>query len=117
MNFTVTVGPAFDGVFVGCDLVVDGSAPLGCEDLAPDVADTVSIPVEYGVPFSVEASIEMEGGAFPGEPAGASLEYGFTSAGLEEVPTPEPSSALLLLPGLAAVLFAARRARGRLARA
>jgi hypothetical protein len=75
---------------------------------------TFSETVEYGVPFSIQLDLQTFGLSDLGDPEDARVTYNFAQPGLAA--TPEPSSILLLMPGLAGVMSAAKsRARSRIA--
>lgn len=90
----------FDGTSQSCDQLfpVDGGSVLGSE---------LSYTTAYGVPFSIGLQIDRYALAEFGEDTGgATVTYSLSGAGLTL--TPEPCSILLLVPGLAGVMFAVR---------
>jgi hypothetical protein len=96
VNFTIMEPAMFAGI--SCSFVFDGVTQL--------CPNTLSETVEYGVPFSVQLNFQATGISIRGDPQDAILTYDFAQPGL--VTTPEASSALLLLPGLVGVFFAAK---------
>lgn len=92
---------------VSCTLAIDGVS-----ELCDPAGVTESFPVEFWVPFSISLDADASGGAWAGVDEYENFSYSISGPGLFALPTPEPSSGLLLLPGLAGVFFAARlRAR------
>ena len=101
---------AIQGPYYDCSVKVFGGSAGSCND---------PVIVEYGVPFTMDIELSMfaENGSV-GESVLGDLSVDFSQPGLEAIPTPEPSSILLLMPGLAGVMFAARlRTSDRWARA
>jgi hypothetical protein len=108
VNFVVDQPFNFPTTTMSCGFTFDG-APQMC-DLREGTVD-FSETVQYGVPFTVGLDVGIDGQATNGFPEDGQINYDFSQPGLQA--TPEPSSVLLLLPGLAGVLFVARsRARG-----
>jgi hypothetical protein len=111
----------FDAGFipqVSCSFSFDGGAAQLCgfPTEVPGDEMTFSETVEYGTPFSVDLEATIFGST-PDEPGDGFFSYDFEQQGLQ-VLTPEPSSILLLMPGMAGVFFVARsRAKSRPARA
>jgi len=112
---TTTVAFKFNGITTtaseGCSFTFNGTTIPGC--LPP--AETYTETVEYGTPFTVGLSLQIIANSTDGNPIRGNFSYDFNNAGLQVAPTPEPSSILLLMPGLAGVMFAAKsRLRTRL---
>jgi hypothetical protein len=98
---------AVDGVSQTCGVL----APVGTGFLGYDL----SFAVEYGVPFSVGLGVGRDVIASDGEDTGSStVTFSLSGPGLTL--TPEPSSILLLMPGFAGVIFAARSRARRMSR-
>jgi hypothetical protein len=94
---------------VSCSLSVDGVEQQSCIG-GPDW--TYSETVQYNVPFLVDFQVQMNGvavGMFDGDGFLGQLEYSVNAPGLELVPTPEPSSMLLVTSGLLGIVASARR--------
>ena len=101
-GFTTTAVPS-------CSFIFNGVTQPFCTPFAQTYSETV----EYGVPFFVGLDLGVFAKAFNGAPADGSFSYNFNQPGLQAAP--EPSSILLLMPGLAGVLFARRsRTKGAL---
>jgi hypothetical protein len=95
---------------VSCTFTFDGTSQ-SCGPLVPVdgavLGSELSFTAEYGVSFSIDLQIARYAVAFNGEDTGgATVTYSLCGPGLTL--TPEPSSVLLLLPGLAGVLVAVR---------
>lgn len=103
VNFVVNQPLSFPSTTMRCSFTFDGAAQ-SCNLFAGplDFPETV----EYGVPFTIGLDLSISGLAINGNPEDGEISYSFNQPGLEA--TPEPSSILLLMPGLAGVLFAAR---------
>jgi hypothetical protein len=104
---------------VSCSFSFNGGAGQSCGFVmeTPSIGMTFSEPVEYGTPFSVDIEATIMGHT-PDEPGDGFFAYGFIDQQGLEVLTPEPSSILLLMPGMAGVFFVVRsRAKRRFARA
>jgi hypothetical protein len=113
VNFVVSQPFNFPTTTMSCGFTFDGT-PQMC-DLRAGTVD-FSETVQYGVPFTLGLDLGIDGMATNGFPEDGRITYDVSQPGLQA--TPEPSSILLLMPGLAGVFFAARsRAKGRLARA
>ena len=94
--------------FESCTLTFNGMS-RACDLIEQDM----SFAVQYWVPFSVDIDLIIEANAHSsnGEEINDTVTYALDGPGL--VATPEPSSVLLLLPGLVGMGFAARsRAKG-----
>ena len=104
VDFTVSSQP-FSTASPSCSFSFNGVAAPMCDP----IADTFSETVEYGVPFTLGLNLQLVANAFNGAPSDGSISYDFNQPGL--LATPEPSSVLLLLPGVAGVLFAVKRRR------
>jgi hypothetical protein len=104
---------------VKCSVSFDGGAAQSCGFPMefPDLFGmTFSETVEYGTPFSVDLEATIFGST-PDEPGDGYFSYYFEQQGLQ-VLTPEPSSILLLMPGMAGVFFVVRsRGKSRSAKA
>lgn len=82
-----------------------------CVDELGAGGGTISETVDYWVPFSIEfdSSIQSFGGTFATPGQVGRMTYDISGRGLLVlIPTPEPSSLWLLLPGMAGALFIAR---------
>ncbi len=104
VDFTINYLP-FSTASSSCSFTFNGVAAPMCGP----IADTFSETVGYGVPFTLGLDLQLVANAFNGAPSDGSISYDFNQPGL--LATPEPSSVLLLLPGVAGVLFAAKRRR------
>ena len=107
LNFVVNQPFNFPTTTMSCGFTFDG-APQVC-DLRAGTVD-FSETVQYGVPFILDLGLGIDGFGSNGFPEDGRITYDFSQSGLQA--TPEPSSVLLLMPGLVGVWFAARsRAR------
>lgn len=97
--------PFFSTAGMSCGFTFNGISQF-CDPGAGMI--TLPETVQYGVPFFIGLNLGINGGAQNGAPQEGRINYDFTQAGLQVVPTPEPSSILLLMPGLAGVMFAAK---------
>ena len=87
-----------------CTFTFDGTSQ-SCNGLAS--VGELSLPAEYGVPFSIGLEIDRMAAASGGEDTGGeTLTYSLDGPGL--VATPEPSSFFLLISAAAAMLLAAK---------
>lgn len=103
VDFLVDQPYVFPSTSMSCDFTFNGaSQPCDLRAGMLDFAETV----EYGVPFSIGLDLGINGVAFNGAPEDGAISYSVSQPGLWA--TPEPTSVLLLLPGLAGVWLAAR---------
>lgn len=117
INFDVSPGFGVpwgdDGVGAphgSCTLSFDGMAEQSCGNSFP--YSVFSETVQYNVPFAIDFQLTINavvGGEQEGNGATGELDYSFNAPGLQVVPTPEPSSMLLMIPGLAGIIACARR--------
>jgi hypothetical protein len=103
--------PPFGAQSASCTIAIDGIWQFCAVN-----GLTFSQTVTYNVPFTVELSIDIAADSYDGDPGDAQFAYNFYQSGLETatIPTPEPSSIFLLMPGLAGALFAGRSRVNRL---
>jgi hypothetical protein len=104
VNFIVDQPFSFPTTSMTCGFTFNG-APQFC-DIGAGIV-TLSDTVQYGVPFTLGLTLGINGQATNGFPEDGRITYSFSQPGLQA--TPEPSSILLLIPGLTGVLFATRR--------
>jgi hypothetical protein len=109
-SFDLNYDPYFlQGPGLSCSVVIDGGKAQSCSS---------PVMVEYGEAFimGIELDVFAAGGQ-DGEGVEGEAFVDFSQQGLTLVnphPAPEPSSILLLMPGLAGVMFAAKsRLRNR----
>lgn len=110
VDFAVASSP-FTTASPSCSFSFNGIAASLCDP----VADTFSETVQYGVPFTVGLDLQLLANGFNGAPSDGSVSYDVSQLGVSQsalLATPEPSSVLLLLPGLVGVFFAARSRAG-----
>ena len=101
IEFTITTPVPFT-TSQSCSFAFNGVAAPTCDPIFDNFSETV----EYGVPFSIAMDLEISASSLNGEPSDGTITYDFNQPGLQA--TPEPSSVMLLMPGLVGVLFAAR---------
>lgn len=82
-----------------CTFTLDGSAAQPCGG---------TWDVQYDVPFTVGFDASLTAYADNPYPNGNTITFDVYAPGADLAATPEPSSILLLLPGLGGVVFAAR---------
>lgn len=104
IEFTITT-PVPNTTSQSCSFSFNGVAAPGCDP----VFDSFSETVQYGVPFSIAMDLQISASSLNGEPSDGTISYDFNQPGLQA--TPEPSSVMLLLPGLVGVFCAARLRR------
>jgi len=93
-----------------CTLSFDGMAEQSCGNSYP--YSVFSETVQYNVPFAIDFHMAINAvvaGEQDGNGAIGELDYSFDAPGLQVVPTPEPSSMLLMIPGIAGIVACARR--------
>jgi hypothetical protein len=112
VTFVVSQPFHFPTTTESCSFTFDGAAQ-SCDP----VAGTLNFPetVEYGVPFTIGLNLNISGVAINGYPEEGQISYSFNQPGLWA--TPEPSSILLLMPGLAGAFAARSRIRSNRNRA
>lgn len=96
-----------DSAEITCSFSFNGLSEACTEGLGPG-SETFAEQVQYGIPFSIDLDVSFDPRVYVGLDLNGQVDYSFSAPGLVAEPTPEPSSVLLLMPGIAGVVFATK---------